>query len=318
MTQRYRRLPFYSLATLALVATLAALPLTAQNPASSAPAPAPSGRPASSAVTLKLDTAYTGNTPFAARGTSAGSFSVAQFGAEIAVPLPPVSGNLFPIVSLRYRHYSLDRDALTPLPDNLQSLSAAFTVFSKLDADWSLLASVSPGVHNAGSSFSSKGFGVGVIAIASRKFSPDFGAGFGFVYDSLSKGTGRIIPVATFNWTPAPAWRVTLGFPRTGVIYTFSPEIDFEFTAEADFGSFYVTDDPLRAGLNKPALNRTRLEYQAVRVGPAIAWRASPTFSARASVGAVPVLNADYHQRNYRVKSERTAPYVSAALEWKF
>ena len=306
------------LSTLTVVTGFAALPVTAQNPASAAPVPTASGRPANSAVTLKFNTASPGDTPFEARGTSAGSFSVAQFGAEIAVPLSPVGGSLFPILSLGYRHYSVDRDTSTPLPDRLNSLSAAFTVFSKLDTDWSLLASVSPGVHNAGSDFSSKGFGVGVFAIASRKFTPNFGAGFGFVYDSLSKGTGRILPVATFNWMPAPTWRVTLGFPRTGVIYTFTPELDFEFTAEADFGSFYITDDPLPGGRNKPALNRTRLEYQSVRVGPAIAWRAAPTFSARASVGAVPILNADYHQRNYRVKSERLAPYVSAALEWRF
>jgi hypothetical protein len=306
------------LCTLAVLVGGAATPASAQNPASSAPTLPTSGRPANSAVTLKFDTAYTGDTPFEARGASVGSFSVAQFGTEIAVPLPPIAGNYFPTVSLRYRHYSLDRDAVTPLPDRLQSLGAALTVFSKLDADWSLLTSVSPGMHNAGSGFSSKGFGVGVLAIASRKFTPDFGAGFGFVYDSLSKGTGRIIPVATFNWTPSPGWRVSLGYPRTGVIYNFTSEIDFEFTAEADFGSFYVTDDPLPGGRNKPALNRTRLEYQSVRVGPAVAWRASPTFSARASVGAVPVLNADYHQRNYRVKAERPAPYVSAALEWKF
>ncbi len=318
MTQRLRRLPFALLSTVAAVATLASLPLAAQNPVSSAPRPTVSGRPATASVTLKVDTAYTGDTPFTARGTSAGSFSVAQSGTEIAVPLPPLGSDLFPIVSLKYRHYSLDRDATAPLPDDLQSLSAAFTVFTKLDADWSLLASVSPGFHDAGSTFSAKGFGLGVLAIASRKFTPEFGAGFGFVYDSLSKGTGRILPVATFNWTPAPAWRVTLGFPRTGVIYTFSPELDFEFTAEADFGSFYVHDDPLPGGLNKPALNRTRLEYQALRVGPAVTWRASSALSARASVGAVPLLRADYHQRNYRATADRTALYTSAALEWKF
>jgi hypothetical protein len=115
------RLPFLS-----LVAT--ALPLAAQNPASAAPLPTSSGRPASAAVTLKFDTAYTGDTPFAARGTSVGNFSVAQFGAEIVVPLPPVGGSIFPILSLRYRDYSLDRDTLTPIPDRLKSLSAAFTV----------------------------------------------------------------------------------------------------------------------------------------------------------------------------------------------
>jgi hypothetical protein len=314
----FRRSRLSPLAALTVLATLTAFPLAAQNPASSAPTPTTSGRPATAAVTLKFDTAYTGDTPFEARNASAGSFSVAQFGTEIAVPLPPVTGGIFPVVSLKYRRYSLDRDAGTPLPDRLQSLNAALTVFTKLDADWSLLASVSPGVHSAGSTFSSKGFGVGVIAIASRKFTPEFGAGFGFVYDSLSKGTGRIMPVATFNWTPSPAWRVTLGFPRTGVIYTVSPTLDVEFTAEADFGSFYVTDDPLPGGLNKPALNRTRLEYQSLRVGPALAWRASPTLSARVSVGAVPLLRADYHQRNYRASAERAAPYASAGLEWRF
>ena len=204
MNQRLRRLPFCSLPALALWATLAALPLTAQNPASAAPVPPPSGRPADSHVTLKLNTAFTGDTPFAARGTSVGSFSVAQFGAELAVPLAPVGGKLYPVVSLSYRDYSLDRDADTPLPDRLKSLGAAFTVFTKLDADWSLLASVSPGVHNSGTAFSSKGFGVGVIAIASRKFTPNFGAGFGFVYDSLSKGTGRIIPSLPSTGRPLP------------------------------------------------------------------------------------------------------------------
>ncbi|MDI1250564.1 MAG: DUF6268 family outer membrane beta-barrel protein [Lacunisphaera sp.] len=304
------RLPFLALAI------TAALPLAAQNPTSSEHVK--SGRPATSLVTLKFDTAYTARTPFTARNAPAGGFSVAQAGAEIAVPLPPLGSDIFPIVSLEYRLYSLDRDAGTPLPDRLQSLSTAFTVFTKLNADWSLLASVSPGFHNAGSTFSSKGFGVGVIAIASRKFNPAFDAGFGFVYDSLSKGSGRIMPVATLNWTPAPAWRVTLGFPRTGVIYTASKTLEVEFTAEADFGSFYVQDDPLPGGSNKPALNRTRLEYQALRVGPALTWQASPTFSARASVGAVPFLRADYHQRNYRAAADRAAAYVSASLNWKF
>lgn len=78
---------------------------------------------------------------------------------------------------------------------------------------------MSPGVHNADSGFSSKGFGVGVIAIASRKFTPNFGAGFGFVYNSLSKGTGRMMPVATFNWTPAPAWRVSSASPYRRDLY---------------------------------------------------------------------------------------------------
>lgn len=86
MTLRLRARLF---STLTALAGFAALPVKAQNPASAAPVLTALGRPANAAVTVKFDTAYTGDTPVEARDASAGSFSVAQFGAEIVVPLPP-------------------------------------------------------------------------------------------------------------------------------------------------------------------------------------------------------------------------------------
>jgi hypothetical protein len=85
-----------------------------------------------------------------------------------------------------------------------------------------------------------------------------------------------------------------------------------------DFGSFQVNDDPLPAGRNKPALNRTRLEYKAVRVGPALKWEASPGLSARLGAGLVPFLEAEYEQRGYKLKSGGSAGFASLELEWKF
>lgn len=85
MTLRLRARLF---STLTALAGFAALPVKAQNPASAAPVLTALGRPANAAVTVKFDTAYTGDTPVEARDASAGSFSVAQFGAEIVVPLP--------------------------------------------------------------------------------------------------------------------------------------------------------------------------------------------------------------------------------------
>ncbi|MCX6940082.1 MAG: hypothetical protein NTX09_04980, partial [Verrucomicrobia bacterium] len=79
------------LSTLTALAGFAALPVTAQNPTSAAPALTALGRPVNAAVTVKFDTAYTGDTPVEARDASAGSFSVAQFGAEIVVPLGTIS-----------------------------------------------------------------------------------------------------------------------------------------------------------------------------------------------------------------------------------
>lgn len=275
----------------------------------------PQGTPG---VTLMINSAVTGHSDYSARGTAAGGFSVQQASARLSMPLPPIDRTWFPALGLDYRHVELDLDAGTPLPSRWKSLGLSLSALGTLSPEWRFFGSLKPDVSSAGSGFSSHGLGVGVIAIASRTFSPQFSAGFGFVYDSLARGTGRMIPVATFDWLPAPGWRAYVGFPRTGVSWQINPDFKAEFVAEADFGSTYVTDDPLPAGLNKPALNRTRLEYQAVRFGPALNWRLSPGFSTRLAAGAVPVLNAEYHQRNYKLKAERTVGFASLELDWKF
>lgn len=284
----------------------------------SLPAQPAGGRPAAAQVGLTVESGLTGNTAFEARGAPAGGISVHQYGARLSVPLAPLGGQWRPNVSLRYRHHQLDRDPGTPLPEEFQSLNLSLGVFGPLSPDWSLFASVSPGYGNAGGGFTSRGLGVGVLAVATRKFNADFSGGFGLRYDSLARGSTRILPVATFDWTPAPGWRAFVGFPRTGASWRISDALTAEFVAEMDFGTYYVTDDPLPLGANKPPLNRTRLEYQAVRVGPALAWRAADGFQLRLAAGFVPVLNAEYEQRNYKLKSDDTAAFASLELEWRF
>ncbi len=281
-------------------------------------AAAPSGRPASAKVSLTVESGFTGSTDLEARGAPAGGLSVSQASARINVPLPPLSASWFPGVSLRYRHHRLDRDAGTPLPGDLRSLSLGLNAYGVLSPEWTFIGSVSPGFGNAGGGFGSRGFGVGVMAIAMRKFDSDLSAGFGLRYDSLARGSTRILPVATFDWAPAPGWKAFLGFPRTGASWAMDKEWSAEFTAEMDFGSFYVMDDPSPAGRNKPALNRTRLEYKAVRVGPALKWQAAPDFSARLGAGIVPFLEAEYEQRGFKLKSGGATGFASIELDWKF
>jgi len=280
-------------------------------------ASAPSGRPASARISLALESGFTGQTDLEARGAAAGGISIFQTSARINVPLPPLSAQWFPGVSLRYRHHRLDREAGTPLPGDLQSLSLGLNAYGVLSPDWTFIGTVSPGVAGAGG-LGSRGFGVGVMGIALRKFGPDLSAGFGLRYDSLARGSTRILPIATFDWAPAPGWKAFLGFPRTGASWRIDNSWSAEFTAEMDFGSFQMNDDPLPAGRNKPPLNRTRLEYKAVRVGPALKWEASPDLSARLGAGIVPFLEAEYEQRGYKLKSGGATGFASIELDWKF
>ncbi len=279
---------------------------------------APGGRPAAARIGLTVDAAFTGRVDFTAAGVAAGDMAVTQTGAKLSLPLPPLGGGWFPLLSLRYRHHDLDTAAGTPLPQHFQGLSAGLGVFGNLSPDWSLFASVSPGVANAGSGFTSKGMSVGVIAVASRKFGNDFSAGFGFVFDSLARGTGRLMPVATFDWSPEPGWKVWVGYPRTGVSWQANDALKAEFVAEADFGSFYVTEDPRTPRPGQVRLDRTRLEYRAVRVGPAITWKPDPLVSLRLAAGVVPMVRAEYEARNYELRSENATGFASFELDWRF
>jgi hypothetical protein len=225
-------IPFLRTPALLIASTLGLMPAALAQPAA--------GRPAGAAIKLTLDGAFTARTDFEARGAPAGDIAIAQAGLALSVPLRPIDGKWFPSVGLNYKAYELDRAPGTPLPERLHSLGASFSVFGAINPDWKVIASVSPRLANAGSGFSSRGLGVGVVAVATRKFSADFSGGFGVVYDSLARGTGRLLPVATFDWAPAPGWRVFLGFPRTGAAWQAAPDLLAEFVAEADFGSFPV------------------------------------------------------------------------------
>ena len=299
----------YRLLLLAVSAALLSPPVSA--------ASAPSGRPATARISLTLESGFTGDTDLKAGGAAAGGISVFQTSAKINVPLPPLSSSWFPGVSLSYRHHRLDREAGTPLPGDLQSLNLGLNAYGILSPAWTFIGSVSPGIASS-DGLGSQGFGLGLLALAMRKFDSDLSAGFGLRYDSRARGFTRILPIATFDWAPAPGWKAFLGFPRTGASWRIDNSWSAELTAEMDFGSFHVNDDPLPAGRGKPALNRTRLEYKAVRVGPALKWEASPDLSARLGAGVVPFLEAEYEQRGYKLKSDGAAGFASLELEWKF
>ena len=94
-------------------------------------------------------------------------------------------------------------------------------------------------------------------------------AGFGKTLLLKSFAEAKGLPYRR-DWSPEPGWKVWVGYPRTGVSWEPSQALKAEFVAEADFGSFYVTEDPRTPRPGQVRLDRTRLEYRAVRVGPAI------------------------------------------------
>ena len=224
-------------------------------------------------------------------------------------------------VGLSYGEISLDQskpNALTPLPKELRSVSLDLGYSQEINDTWSLDAGISPGVHSAGRDFSSKGFGVNGYALATYNYSPNLSFSGGLSVNSIGKDL--IEPTFVGNWTINDQWSASVGYPTTAITYTLSPSWQFSLLAEADGtgGSYYVEKEPLPIAAGRPSLKGSTLDYTEMRLGLSVNYQVSPSVGVTLASGVVVDQQFEYHDPNYKVKSEAGAGYASIAVNAAF
>lgn len=111
---------------------------------------------------------------------------------------------------------------------------------------------------------------------------------------------------------------MTLGFPKTAVTYVYSESLEFSVLAVGDFQSYSVDKDPQPGLPGKPSLQQTKLDYSDTRVGFATNYKFTPALVLTGTVGRVVDRQFDYHQRNFKLRSDDSAAYGSLGLSARF
>ena len=267
--------------------------------------------------TLKYESVYAGNTQLEANSVNVGEVAVTRHIASLNVPLKQLSSSTFPSFGLEYSGFYLDKSGDVPLSDELQSLSASLGVLQKLNERWTLISSVSPGLHNAGSSFSTKGFGFGVFALANYKVSETLTLGAGFVYDSLSESI-PLMPIVGARWNFANGWEFTLAFPSTRVTYAASSKLKLRASLDLDVGSFHVENDPGTGAASQPSLRDTVLDYTAISTGIGADYVLTDDLTLSATLGYNFSRTANYDERDYEIEAKDGAPTARLGLTYTF
>jgi len=267
---------------------------------------------------VKVDTSVIGKTGVETGGVSAGDVAVSKVGVELTQPLPPLGDNFFPSVGLSYTTLFLDLGAGTALPERLHTVSVPISVFKTFDEKWSGLASVSPDLSNAGTSFSREGFGVSFFTMATYSFSETLRASFGLAGDTMASGFGALLPVVAAEWKFATDWTLNVGFPSTGISWQATDKLKLSAKFLADFGTFYVEEDPLPGLLGKPSLKDTKLDYMSISVGLGADYKLTNSLTVGATVGALIYRKANYDSRNYELSSEGSAAYFGLSAAYAF
>lgn len=253
--------------------------------------------------------------------THYGEVSSGEFAVSLTQSVP-VGDDSHLEVGLGYQLTSLDlkpANDVVPLPERFQSLTLDLSYNQKLSTAWSAFIGTSTGYHTAGSSgFSQKCFGVDVFALGLYTVSPTLQVALGGGYSSLASGRNQFGPALGVSWQATPKWSVAFGYPNTGVTYKYSESLTLGLAAEVTANTYYVERDPLPGTRGKPALDRTTLESFDVRLGLAAKWKINSAFSLVAKIGSVLDRHYDYHERNFKLKTDGTAAYSSLGLSASF
>jgi hypothetical protein len=217
-------------------------------------------------------------------------------------------------IGLNYDLTNIDTktSAPAPLPDRLQSLGASLRYFQPFDKQWMLSASVGAGSHVADSGLLADGWAARVSVVGIYNQSRQLTLMAGTAYDSFAPDL-RIVPILGCDWRPTEKWSFAFGFPKTSATYKLNKKVALGLAVSGSGGAFLVKNDPL-PGATTRSLADSKLQYLEARLGFNADWKLNDTFRLSGTVGQVLYRQVKYIDRDYKLRSRGTTPFLSLAV----
>jgi hypothetical protein len=211
----------------------------------------------------------------------------------------------------------------SPLPERLQSGAVNFSWTHRINDRWASLVAVSPGLRWTDSRCSSDAFALGALVGFQYSSSPTLNWKFGVAYDSMSHDD-KLLPVVGMTWTPSDQWSLSVGFPRTALVYSPTPGFTIGLVGEGKMGSYHVARDPWHS-LNlvdrKMWHDDSTIEYNDARVGVELGYRLSSRCSITGTIGSIVYREYQFHTRYWdekKIKSDEAALYGSVGVSFTY
>lgn len=203
------------------------------------------------------------------------------------------------------------RDPVVPLPDELNSLGASASYTYIASPRWIFTGRLGASSNVTDSGLLSEGWTENAMAMAIYNRSQTISYLFGLAYNSNQENL-RVLPVFGFNWRPTPKWSIALGIPKTGATYRFSKTFSLGLGFSGNGGSYYVKNDPL-PGAAPRSLAGSWLQQRDISIGFDADWKINQTVRVSGTVGQVLYRRFKYVDRDFELKSDNFAPFVSVA-----
>lgn len=198
--------------------------------------------------------------------------------------------NLTALAVVRWTRYAFDVDAKDFDDLTTHSVRLPLRLTYRGLPEWTLIASVTPGLSTDFDGVTTDDLVVGALFLANRRWSESLTLSAGAGY-SQAFGASRGFPALGATWEPREDVRIELIFPRPRILYTAAPSLDLFAVFEPGGDQWNIRDE-----------GRTRdLALEEYRAGLGLEWRHGSRLALVALAGAALQRQLDLREDGTRV-----------------
>jgi hypothetical protein len=216
---------------------------------------------------------------------------------------------------LGYQRFSFGIDQAAPLPNALQSenliVGADFSLFNS----WLVRVEAYPGFYGDARNIGGSDFDVPFIIGGSYIASADVQWVVGLGVDINRRWP--VFPDVGVRWSFAGHWTLDAVLPSPRLEYEWNNDLTLYAGGDFQDGTYRVSGG-LGNGVGQPRLNHAVVEYDEIRVGAGISWKASHAFTIEMEGGYLPYRQFDFERARLHYGNESGAPYGQISVGAKF
>jgi len=214
-----------------------------------------------------------------------------------------------------YQRFSFGLGKAAPLPNTLQSTNAIVGMDFSLFNSWLMRVEAYPGFYNDGHGANWSSFDVPFIFGGSYIQSAEVQWVVGIGVDVNRRWA--VLPDVGVRWNFATQWTLDAVLPSPRLEYECSKDVTLYAGGDFQDGTYRVSRG-VGTALGKAKLIQGVVEYDEVRVGGGLSWKATKALTLELETGYLPYRLFDYARAGEHYENKNGAPYGQISLGGRF
>jgi hypothetical protein len=263
---------------------------------------------------LDADTSYVGDARTNYGGGTMGNVSEERTRTRFVVSPQYNDGPIYRF-GLSFQRYSFGFSKAAPMPNILQAENLVVGMDFTLFNSWLIRIEADPGFYNDGRYTGFRDANVPFIMGGSYIASADLQWIVGLEADINRQLP--VIPAVGVRWSLGESWVIDAVLPTPRLEYDWSKSLTLYVGGDVDDGT-YRADRNLGVSLGRPNLSGAVFEYDEIRFGAGLSWKASKALTFELEGGYLPYREFDFHRADTHFSNDGGAPYGQMSLNAQF